>query len=137
MAKKKGGKRKTPSKSSVGNPHIEKALIENFIALQKVMTNLSVNFDGLSDKISKLLDLFEVSAKTLAEKDFNADRKGRKDEDLSKKLDELVDQNKIIARGLTLLHENPGHGSQEPSEPISQKRENMGNEYQKSISSKP
>jgi len=50
--------------------HTEKILIENFIALQKVITNLSIKFDKLTNQISSLLELFEVSAKTLAEKRF-------------------------------------------------------------------
>ena len=40
----------------------------NFISLQKVLTNLSGRFDELSDNMSKLLQLFEISAKTFAEK---------------------------------------------------------------------
>jgi hypothetical protein len=92
---------KTKSESDV---RIEKALVENFIALQKVMTNLSVKFDNLSDQISKLLQLFEISAKALAEKDFEKFEKSDNKELLGK-LDILLDQNKTIARGLTLIHE--------------------------------
>src|SRR3989338_6779944 len=41
----------------------EQALLENFVSLQRVLTNLSIKFDSLSDNISKLLQLFEISAK--------------------------------------------------------------------------
>jgi len=94
--------KKESNKLMLHEERIEKALIQNFVSLQKVITNLSINFEGLSDKISRLLDIFEISARSLAEKDFDftADN-----EEIRKKLDTLVEQNKIIAKGLTLLHE--------------------------------
>lgn len=113
MPKKEGLKEKTLKEKSVSktetsqNVNIEKVLIENFISLQKVMTNLALKFDNLATQISKLLELFEISAKTLAEKDITLDR-GRDERKVIEKLDTLFDQNKIIARGLTLLHERGG-----------------------------
>jgi len=65
----------------------------------------------LSIQISKLLELFEISAKTLAKKDVTIDM-GKGDPKIAEKLDNLLGQNKIIARSLTLLH-----GSPEPSSP--------------------
>lgn len=124
MLKKAGAKRKTsikktktPLKShktshkpritqTSSEVKVEKVLVENFISLQKVMTNLAVKFDNLSIQISKLLELFEISAKTLAEKDIKLD-KGTEEKKMVEKLDTLLNQNKIIARGLTLLHESP------------------------------
>ena len=41
----------------------EELLIGNFIELQKVMTNLSIKFENLSDNISNLLTIFELSAR--------------------------------------------------------------------------
>jgi len=35
--------------------NLEIKLVENFVSLQKVMTNLSIKFDELSNNISKLL----------------------------------------------------------------------------------
>lgn len=84
---------------------IERILIENFVALQKVMTNLSVKFEGLTSQITKLLDLFEISAKALAEKDIHSEKGTKDTEEILKKVDNLMDQNKLIARGLTLVHE--------------------------------
>ena len=86
---------------------IERVLVENFVSLQKVMTNLSIKFDNLANQISKLLELFEISAKALAEKDFNLGRETKDDKKVIERLDNLADQNKVIARGLTLLHETP------------------------------
>ncbi len=81
---------------------VDKMLMENFISLQKVMTNLSVKLDGLATQISKLLELFEISAKALADKDFDVEQNNK---ELVEKMETLVDQNKTIARGLTLMHE--------------------------------
>ena len=85
-----------------GNSNVDKILIENFVALQRVLTDLTIKLDGLSDNISKLLELFEVSAKSFAEKDFGD---GKDNKEVIKKLDTLLEQNKIIAKGLTLMHE--------------------------------
>jgi hypothetical protein len=81
---------------------VEKVLIENFVSLQHIMANLAVKFDNLSGQISKLLELFEISAKTLAEKDYSGSESDKK---LTEKLDGIIEQNKVIARGISLLHE--------------------------------
>ncbi len=112
-------------KSSLGNiSSIDKALIENFIALQKVMTNVSVKFDDLSGKISKLLEVFEISAKSLAEKDFKDFIKVN-DKEVLEKLDSLLEQNKIIAKGLIMIHDKTtqGQGIIEPPLSLRQKSE--------------
>lgn len=123
MPRKKSVKKKKTtkkSKTSTSVPaktssdlKIEKVLVENFVALQKVMTNLSGKFDNLANQISKLLDIFEISAKSLAKKDFDLGQ-GKVDEELNKKIDMMLDQNKTIARGLTLLHEPESRQGQVP-----------------------
>ncbi|MCK9595791.1 hypothetical protein M0R19_01245 [Candidatus Pacearchaeota archaeon] len=85
---------------------IEKILVENFVSLQKVMTNLVVKFDNLSGQISKLLELFEISAKTLAEREPEKNE----NKEVVEKLNGLMEQNKIIAKGLILLHEKREEG---------------------------
>ena len=105
---------KTP-KISKDDAKLGRVLIENFVGLQKVMVNLSVKFDDLSNKISKLLELFEISAKTLAEKDLTVEKTARDDTRIMKEMGNLSEQNKIIARGLTLMHNKL---SEEPGEPI-------------------
>jgi len=108
---KKSSKKKSRKKSSpkatktLEDLRVERVLVENFIALQKVMTNLSIKFDGLSDQIRKLLELFEISAKSLAEKDFKVERGSADSEKVVKKMDSLLEQNKIIARGMTLIND--------------------------------
>jgi len=88
-------------------PQTEKILIENFIALQKVNTNLSIKFDKLTNQISSLLELFEVSAKTLAEKDFDIQKEHKDNKQIIEKIDNLLEQNRTIARGVALVHEGP------------------------------
>jgi hypothetical protein len=87
------------------NQEVENILIENFVALQKVMSNLSVKFDSLTTQISKLLELFEMSAKALAEKDFDIEKNNRENAKILEKIENVLEQNKTIARGLTLMHE--------------------------------
>src|SRR3989344_4954553 len=100
VAKIKPNQQNSSSRAS----KIDKAIVENFVSLQKVMTNLSVKFNDLSDNISKLLDVFEISAKSLAEKDFK-DFVKVNDEEILEKLDRLLEQNKVIAKGLFMIHE--------------------------------
>ena len=104
---KKVVRKKTVSHRSMGvkeqERKVEKILIENFVSLQKVMVNLSVKFEDLTKQISELLNLFEDSAKALVKKDFQEDKQGGKE--MLNKLDSIMNQNKIIAKGLTLMHE--------------------------------
>lgn len=106
--------RKTPRKTS-RKTNVEQALIDNFVSLQKVLTNLSIRFEELSSNISKLLQLFEISAKTFIEKYSEKESDKESDKEMSKersndseflnKLDSLLDQNKTIAKGIMLMEE--------------------------------
>ncbi len=95
---KKITKAKEPRKVNV-----EQALLDNFINLQKVLTNLSVKFDDLSNNISKLLQLFEISAKSFVE-NYPATESGV-DSAFLAKLDALLEQNKTISKGILLMEE--------------------------------
>lgn len=121
------------------NPHIkhaqddfkvEKVLVENFVSLQKVMTNLAVKFDNLSNQISKLLELFEISAKTLAEKDYETKNR-EESKKVAEKLDNLLEQNKVIAKGIALLHERSSEQQENvisveiPQQPMRQQSERI------------
>lgn len=138
--------RKKVSAKTNGKSNVDKILVENFVALQKVMTNLSLKFDGLTSQISKLLELFEISAKNLAHKDFTNEKGNKNNKEMMIKLDELVGQNKTIARGLTLMHESNSPRLKKPESPKDlagrdghekPRRQPVGEtgEYQKSISS--
>lgn len=109
-------KKSVPRTAAIQKVSIDKKLIDNFISTQKVLVNLSVKFDNLASQISKLVELFEISAKSLAKKDF--DIGGSKE--IKDRLDNLVEQNKLIARGLTLMHDRvtgPGMPSPRPLPP--------------------
>ena len=117
MIKKEGTTKKKMSKSE-----LEQVLIDNFINLQKVLTNLSFKFEELSSNMSKMLQLFEISAKTFVEK---YPEEGKKesvtDEKFLDKLDSLLDQNKTISKAIMLMEEKirkRGHPLQRPMNPI-------------------
>ncbi len=104
-------KRKTKTKTTTSPSkkrdeiRIGKALTDNFIALQKIMVNLSTKFDNLSNQISKLLELFEISAKSLAGKDFERDKENKDMKAILEKLDNISQQSGLIGKGLALIHE--------------------------------
>jgi len=165
--KKRKYSRKLKKTVVIKNDNIEKILVQNFVSLQEVMTNLSIKFDSLSKGIARLLELFEKSAGALMEKDLlvtdlNKDEKKEKEtKEIIEGLNRLLEQNKVLARGLILLHEaNQGYKPQQiipipqmqpqmqmpqqmqppqfnrPNAPeaSAQKEQDSGN-YQKSISS--
>jgi hypothetical protein len=100
---KKEGKKISSGKTGMSKADLEEALLNNFVNLQKVLTNLSIKFDELSDNISKLLQIFEISAKSFAEK--YTGEGGGADPEMLNKLDSLLDQNKTIAKGIMLMEE--------------------------------
>lgn len=106
MAKKASSKYKKREKviDTGRKKGVERDLVENFIGLQRVMVNLSAKFDSLSGQISRLLDLFEVSAKTLAKREFSSsgDLEAKK---IMEKLENLSQQAGLIGKGLALIHE--------------------------------
>ena len=108
----------SPIKKTESKSDFEQTLLDNFVNLQKVLTNLAVKFDGLSEQISKLLQLFEISAKSFAEKSSETDIDGESVD----KLDTLLEQNKIIAKGIMLMEEKMRTktmlGNQKPNEMI-------------------
>jgi len=57
-------------------------LVQNFITLQRVMVNLSEKFDNLNTQMTKMLDLFETSAKTLAKKDYSLGKSGEESKEV-------------------------------------------------------
>lgn len=115
--------------------NVEKTLVENFVGLQKIMTDLVIKLDGVSNQIIQLLNIFEVSAKTLAEKG-GIKQGGVVEKQVLEKIDNLIDQNRTIARGVSLLHNQETPENKTP-QPRPQNTQNEDKQYQKSISSKP
>lgn len=122
-------KRVKSSVSSAGNERVEKMLIENSVSLQRALVNLSVKLDNLAEKISKLLELFELSAKSFSEGKFSGD----KGKDVSQKIDSLLEQNKTLAKGLALMYEKTPGFSASPSQQNQQAPETDFGGYQRSM----
>jgi hypothetical protein len=101
--KRKSKTSSTRKKSPKRRESIETKLIENIIELQKVHTNLAEKFDKLSNEISNLLALFELTAKNFAKQAPAGEFE--KDKTFLEKIDKLLDQNKTIAKGLTLMED--------------------------------
>jgi hypothetical protein len=110
---------------------INKILVENFVGIQRVMAELSEKFEKLSKQLSELLNLFEESAKTLVKKEFEIVKESPNIE-LNSKLDKLLDQNKIIARGLTMVHERTA-----PAQTTFYPQQQYKEEIRKPIMNKP
>tara|TARA_Y100000310_G_scaffold322883_1_gene382505 strand:+ start:187 stop:564 length:378 start_codon:yes stop_codon:yes gene_type:complete len=92
--------RKRTSTSAKGEK-LEDKILQNLVSLQKVHTNLADKFENLAEQISNLLALFEMSARTLAKQPHM--QSTEKDKEFLDKIDKLLDQNKTLARGLTLM----------------------------------
>lgn len=100
-------KRKKDASQHVHQEHatenITKELAKNLVQLQKVHVDLAEKFDGLSKQISELLSLFEMAAKSFAQ--HPANQVLEKDTEFLDKIDKLLEQNKTIAKGLTMMEE--------------------------------
>lgn len=117
---------KKPVKKTIPKPKVptirktssvDKQLIQNFVTLQKVLVNLSVKFEHLSTQIEKLLNVFEISAKAITQKGFDP-ATAKETQDIQRKVDNLLEQNKLIARGLTLMGDRvPPMPAQRPPQP--------------------
>lgn len=78
---------------------VNNALLENFVGLQHVLTNLAEKLNKLSENVATLISIFTKAAKSFEE------NQPQSDNGLVKKLEALLEQNKIIARGLSLIEE--------------------------------
>ncbi len=82
-----------------------KLLIENSIALQKVLTNITLSMDDLSKDVKKMVDLFTDANKAFEQGKRPVMDKMEKTEMkiLQDKLNSLIEQNKVMANGIILL----------------------------------
>jgi hypothetical protein len=89
----------------------EKLLLENFISLQKVLTDLSMRLDENSKKVSRLLELFELAGKSYDKTRMmpqSSSAVGISDlrlKEISDKLDSTMEQIQVIAKGIILLED--------------------------------
>ena len=106
--KKEDSTGKTPSSNDLKKhlEHIaklEEKMIENMNSLQKVQINIAEKFDGLTKELSKLLKLFETTAQIFANDPMH--QITDKDAEFLEKVDQVLDQNKTIAKGLTIMED--------------------------------
>ncbi len=66
-------------------------------------TNLAEKFESLSNQISSLLALFEITAKSFVRQPEM--QSNEKDKEFLDKIDKLLEQNKTIAKGMTLMEQ--------------------------------
>ena len=82
---------------------LEQTIIRNLVEIQRVHVDLAEKFDKLAKEISQLLGLFEITAKRFSS--HAALGEYEKDKEFLEKIDTLLDQNKTLAKGLTLMEE--------------------------------
>lgn len=94
--------RRAPSKSQSSEVvTLERQVAVNLVELQKAYVNLAEKFDSLAKQISALLGLFEATARSFAEHP----PQGEKDAELVAKINTLIEQNRLISKGLVLIEE--------------------------------
>lgn len=106
------------AQKSVGSNHesLIEQLIENNLILQKKETELMVNVNNLVKRIDRMLNVFEEASKHVMEVGEE-----KKIIELADKLEELLNQNKNIAKGLIMLEQYVKTKSQFES-PMQQRR---------------
>ncbi|MDP4039177.1 MAG: hypothetical protein Q8P57_01180 [Candidatus Pacearchaeota archaeon] len=103
MSEKKNSNKTAKKTTTKPKEKLEDKIIQNLVALQKVHINLAEKFNSLSEQISNLLALFEASAKSFAKQPQI--QATEKDKEFLEKIDKLLEQNKTIAKGLSLIEE--------------------------------
>jgi hypothetical protein len=83
---------------------MEEKMLENMNNLQKINLHIAEKFDKLTNQFSSLLALFEGAAHSFATNPLH--QVTEKDKEFLDKVDQLLEQNKLIAKGLTLMDEN-------------------------------
>jgi len=92
--------RKTPTKTSSHHEKLMHQLVENTVLLQKKDAELMTSTKKLTEKIDKMLNVFEEASKHVMEVSEDT-----RITDLTEKLEELLNQNKTIAKGLIMLEQ--------------------------------
>ncbi len=127
-------------KNTRKDSEISKQIIQNTIALQKVMTSLAIKIDestkninslsgkveNLSEKLNSLVMLFENSAKTLIEKGYTFETPVLNEKAIEEKLNQVINQNAILAKSVT-------GNSAKPSFEITKKIETNTNLHPRTI----
>jgi len=90
-------------------------VIENNIALQKIVIDLASEMKKISREVSEMLDMFKEATKSISSEKTESEIKKSDMDELKNKIEELVEQNKIIAKGILLLESSVGTKEKYPS----------------------
>lgn len=101
-------------KKRVTSKRTESKLVEHTLALQKHNLNLIEKVEGLTGRIDAMLQLFESAADALAQKELQVREEDQNTKKMLERLDLLFEQNKIIAKGITLVHDKRQEGPRGP-----------------------
>ncbi len=123
--------RENKKETNMKSPSLEEKLIENLVILQKVHTDLAEKFNKLSEQIASLLNLFEMSARSFAQNPANL--ASEKDREFLEKIDRLLEQNKTIAKGLTLMEEKIRERTYSNFSPSSENKEEYSLSSERSL----
>lgn len=96
-------KRNHVKQTNISRGTLEEQTISSLIELQKVHINLAEKFEKLSTQVENLLALFELAARNFAKQPSMQNTE--KDKEFLDKIDKLLDQNKLLAKGLSLMEE--------------------------------
>ena len=89
-------------KKDIQNNHeISNLILENTVALQRNLVETTEELKNLNIKLTRLLEIFDRANRTFED----SLEKGTETDivELEKKIDALVEQNRVIAKGLLLL----------------------------------
>ena len=100
-----------PSKTRPTKQHIINQLVKNNVLLQQKSADLIQNMNNLNKNVERLVQIFQKAAENI--------NKGDEKAPLTFKLQQLIDQNRQLARGLTLLEQY----IKRRTPPVSQKNE--------------
>jgi hypothetical protein len=102
VTKKRVTKKKTVNSGTSSNAKLinslikrDELLVDNFVGLQKALVNVSVKFNDLSDRIDKLLSIYQRAADVFIQKQIN---ESDKRVELDRKVSNVIQQNKTLAR---------------------------------------
>lgn len=85
------------SKTRISKQHIIDQLVKNNVILQQKSVELIDSMNNLNKNITKLVEIFQKAAENITKEDTK--------EPLTFRLNQLIDQNKQLARGLMLLEQ--------------------------------
>jgi len=85
---------------------INEKVLENLVEIQKLYADLAENFSKTSQKLDALINLFEATAKSFVSSPSGEE--SNKHREIMEKLNQLMEQDKLIAKGITILEEKLG-----------------------------